>query len=564
MNLNDFIDSLKGRPLNDANDAIEKICGIADFFETRDYVITKSSVSASKVEYGDWQTNLDLAIRVCNILKKQGVNPDIIIEPTCGTGAFIIAAITVFGKAIKNIYGIEIYKPYIEQLKISILDYALRMPGSYDCQIDLIHQNIFDFDFNDLHIEKSKNVLVLGNPPWVTNSKLCELNSENLPRKANFKGLKGMDAITGKANFDIAETITYRLLNQFHLQPSCLALLIKNSVAKNIVFEQKNGRFHIDNIVQYNIDSKKEFDVSVAACLFVAKLNGGQARQCRVVDLYSLCPIYSYGWVGNSFTSNVKNYKQYFEIDGKSQLTWWSGMKHDCSKVMELERKHGKLYNKLNEEVTIEPDLLYPILKSSDIKESAIDTCRKYVIVTQKKVSDDTAAIGYLYPSTYKYLTDHSEWFDMRGSIIYRNRPKFSIFGIGPYSFKKYKIAIGGLNKTTCFSLIFPMENKCVMLDDTCYFLSFDNYETAACVLKVLRSEIVQKFIQSLVFLDAKRSINKDLLMRIDIRKATDILFRDNYITKKEYEIVVNHIDSQKQFHEHTELTLPLFDVSSL
>ncbi|MBQ0008130.1 MAG: SAM-dependent methyltransferase [bacterium] len=564
MEINDFVHSIQGKPLNEANETIEKICGVADFFETEAYEITKTTAQESKVEYGDWQTNLDLAIRICNLLKNQGVKPDVVIEPTCGTGTFIIASMIVFGDSLSEIYGIEIYKPYINQLKHRILEYALKKTDTCKCRICLIHQNVFDFDFDNLHIDKNKNILILGNPPWVTNSKLCEINSNNLPQKSNFKKMKGLDAITGRANFDIAETITYRLLDKFHRQPSCLAFLMKNSVAKNIVSEQRYGRFCISDMAQYNIDSKKEFDVSVAASLFVAKLNGGQARLCTVLDLYGLSPLYSYGWVGDSFVSNVQNYLQCSEIDGKSQLTWWSGMKHDCSKVMELEKRDGRLYNKLGEEVAIEPDLIYPILKSSDIKGGHIDTSRKYVIVTQKKVSDDTAAIGHLYPLTYKYLNDHSKWFDARGSIIYRSRPKFCIFGIGSYSFQKYKIAIGGLNKNTSFSLVQPIGDKCVMLDDTCYFLGFDDYETAQCVLKILNSNVVQNFIQSLVFSDAKRSINKDLLMRIDLRKAATTLLKENYITDEEYETVENITSSLRHFNKSSELTLPLFDVSSL
>ena len=34
------------------------------------------------------------------------------------------------------------------------------------------------------------------------------------------------------------------------------------------------------------------------------------------------------------------------------------------------------------------------------------------------------------------------------------------------------------------------------------------------CFIKILNSEIVQRFMKSLVFIDAKRSINKDLLMK--------------------------------------------------
>ena len=80
------------------------------------------------------------------------------------------------------------------------------------------------------------------------------------------------------------------------------------------------------------------------------------------------------------------------------------------------------------------------------------------------------------------------------------------------------------------------------MLDDTCYLLGFNNQKLAQCFMKTLNSPIVQKFMQSLVFFDAKRSINKDLLMRIDLEKAANHLLTENYITQDEFDMVKNHI----------------------
>ena len=315
MKLNEFLNALAGKSLEEANKITEEICGIINFFESDNFSIAEEIIQENKVEYGDWQTNFELACRVCLLLKNQGINPDIIIEPTCGTGTFILASIIVFGVSASDIYGVEIYKPYLNQLKFRLLDYALKNPGVIQSKIHLIHQSIFGFNFDDLQIEKNKKVLIIGNPPWVTNSKLGEINSDNLPPKSNFKNVKGLDAITGKANFDIAEYITYQLLDSFHAQDACLAFLVKNSVAKNIVFEQKNIRYSIENMTQYNIDAKKEFDVSVAACLFVAKLGRGQARQCTVMDLYNLENPINYGWVEDCFVSNVSDYSQYSNID---------------------------------------------------------------------------------------------------------------------------------------------------------------------------------------------------------------------------------------------------------
>lgn len=66
------------------------------------------------------------------------------------------------------------------------------------------------------------------------------------------------------------------------------------------------------------------------------------------------------------------------------------------------------------------------------------------------------------------------------------------------------------------------------MLDDTCYLLGFDNYEEARVAQSILNSNPVQLFIQSLLFVDAKRVINKDLLMRIDFMRILEHAQNEN------------------------------------
>lgn len=70
--------------------------------------------------------------------------------------------------------------------------------------------------------------------------------------------------------------------------------------------------------------------------------------------------------------------------------------------------------------------------------------------------------------------------------------------------------------------------------------LGFDNEDTANCVLKILNSEIIQRFMKSLVFYDAKRGINKDLLMRIDLEKAAKKLYTTDMLSETEYNIVMS------------------------
>jgi len=67
-------------------------------------------------------------------------------------------------------------------------------------------------------------ILVIGNPPWVTNSQLGQLQSKNLPTKYNFKRMKGLDAMTGKSNFDISEWMMNQMIDWLQVKQATIGL----------------------------------------------------------------------------------------------------------------------------------------------------------------------------------------------------------------------------------------------------------------------------------------------------------------------------------------------------
>ena len=503
-----------------ANQKMYDAFGIIHFFDNDEELETLKEVLSStnnvvkepdRAEYGDFQTNPDLTDKVTLHLASKNISPEVIIEPTCGKGNFIVASLRNF-KSIKNVFGVEIYKPYVWETKFSIIDFYLSNPNSNKPEISIIHCNVFDFDFKAIAKQYSTNdILVIGNPPWVTNSKLGSLNSTNLPKKTNFKNHSGLDAMTGKGNFDIAEFIALTMIDTFQNMKGNLLLLVKNSVIKNIVFDQNKNRYKISAIEKHCIDSKKEFSVSVEAALFYCKLNTQPTFDCLEFDFYNnQKPQLKFGWLNDKFVSNIDTYIHTKEIDGECPFVWRQGLKHDCSTVMELDKVNGHYVNGLNEEVKLEEDLVYGILKSSDLKNTVINQTRKFTIVTQKKVGQETKYIKTEFPKTYQYLTEHQAKFDARKSSIYNNKPLFSIFGIGEYSFKPFKIAISGLYKTFHFTLILPQDNKPVMLDDTCYLIGFDKIEFAVYALILLNSNTTVQFLQSVTFPDAKGRFNEN------------------------------------------------------
>ena len=181
---------------------------------------------------------------------------------------------------------------------------------------------------------------------------------------------------------------------------------------------------------------------------------------------------------------------------------------------MEFSRDGDTLINGLNEAVDLEDNYLFPLLKSSDLGNCRI-AIRKFVLVTQKHIGDDTSIIQSVAPKTWAYLERHSEKLDGRKSSIYRNRPRFSVFGIGSYAFAPWKVAISGLYKSFCFVVVPPWDQRPVMVDDTCYSIPCQSEEEAILLHWLLSSDMAMDFLRSLVFIDSKRPITVDALRRI-------------------------------------------------
>jgi hypothetical protein len=107
---------------------------------------------------------------------------------------------------------------------------------------------------------------------------------------------------------------------------------------------------------------------------------------------------------------------------------------------------------------------------------------------------------------------------DARKSSIYDKQPSFAVFGVGSYSFAPWKVAVSGLYKRATFTVVGPHQGRPVVLDDTCYFLPFDDERSARRAALALRSELASDFLAARIFWDAKRPITKGILQALDLR----------------------------------------------
>ncbi len=464
-----------------------------------------------KLEYGDFQTPLELTEKVCYKLLKLDINPDIIVEPTCGVGNFILAAAHSF-KSANKIIGVEINPNYLQKIRTS-------KQLLQDERIQVQQGNFFDFDWSSIIDNFSGRILVLGNFPWITNSQQGVLNGRNLPQKTNFQNHNGLNALTGKSNFDISEWMLIYSIQWLQEREACLAMLCKTSVARKTLNYIYSKNLNLSYCATYGIDAKKYFDATVDACLLVCKFDSNSQNYfCDVFCSLDAETSYRIGYRNGTPIRDMAVFEKLKDLHNpKIGERWRSGVKHDCSSVMELRKVDDKLINGLGEVVEIEETFLFPLIKGSAVAQNRLESINHYILVTQKYIGEPTEHLKKSAPKTWKYLTNHSEYLDARKSKVYNKNPRFSIFGVGAYTFLPWKIAICGLYKKLSFRLIGEINGKPTVFDDTVYFLSFENEQIAHQVFTLLTSQTAVDFYSSLIFWDEKRPIKSSILNSMDL-----------------------------------------------
>jgi len=277
----------------------------------------------------------------------------------------------------------------------------------------------------------------------------------------------------------------------------------------------------------YAVDASTYFGASVSGCLLVVCSSASVRNfDCSVYDSIEdhRGKAAVFGLREGRLVASIPNFERWKHLEGNERYRWRSGIKHDCAKVMEFRRENESYRNGLGDLVDLEDRYLFPLLKSSDIASSYNPCPSRWMLVTQQIIGENTDQIRHLAPKTWNYLRQYANLLTDRASSVYRNRPKFSIFGVGDYSFAPWKVAISGFYKNLAFSVVGPHAGKPVVFDDTCYFLACRTEQEAVFIANLLNSEIAGAFFSAYIFWDHKRPVTLDILRRLDLLRLSQEL----------------------------------------
>jgi hypothetical protein len=484
-------------------------------------------------EFGDFQTPAELVNLVLQALHREGLSWARALEPTCGAGSFI-KGLCSLPSPPREIQGLEIQPAYVNRAR------AVAEKLNTKLKIKIHQLDLFKTNLAELGWGEQGPLLVVGNPPWVTNSELGSLQSENVPSKSNLKGLRGLDALTGASNFDIAEYIWMKLMKELAWAKPTIALLTKTTVARNLLRFAQMTSLPISGAAMYRIDARKWFDASADACLF--RLDVGSGKPDYTARLYpsleATQPDTLLSVSNGSLIANTEAYARLRFMDGQCALEWRQGLKHDVASIMELREEGGALRNKHGDGVAVEDEFVFPLIKSSDLHSREEAAPRYRIVVTQKRLGDDTGELRERAPRLWAYLSGHLAAFRSRRSSIYAGRPDFAMFGVGDYSFSRFKVAVSGLYKTVRFRVLGPFEGKPIMLDDTCYFVPCESPQQACALVELLSHKVTAEFLNSIIFTDSKRPLTKRVLQRLDLDAILNYVDKDQLLERTNFRLL--------------------------
>lgn len=387
------------------------------------------------------------------------------LEPACGAGTFLIAAREQFG-AKCELAGIEVQRErYGAQLE------AL---AAGDAALQVCYADAYRFDFGALSWRGTGPLAVIGNPPWIAADALGRLAAIQPPR-TNPKRLRGLDARTGAANFNVAEFLALKLLREAMPAGSRLALILKTRVARDLVEGARRMGIALDVLALEPLDARRWFGAAVDAAVLYARV----------------------GFVGAPPAD---------EVPAAGPVTWRAGIKHDAADVFELVAGAAGWRNGFGELVDIDDAYRYPFRKARDLH--ADEPVERALIVTQTRLGESTATLP---PSVSAYLERHAARIADRKSSIYTRAPRFAIFGVGPYTFAPWKVAVAGLYAQPRFRVVGPVAGKPTVLGDTAYFVSFEDRVRAEAFAGLMNGAPMQRAIAARVR-GGKRPVTKGLL----------------------------------------------------
>lgn len=416
---------------------------------------------------------------------------------------------------------------------------------------------------------------VIGNPPWIKWDFLSNDYKEKL--RILYQDVyklfshKGMKASMGYAHDDLSILFTYIAMDKYLKDKGTLSFVLKQTLYKSIAGKEfrkfqitkKNEIIPIKIKKVHDLLDLKPFGSGAETSIAVLEKNKKTSYPVNYItwtkkkkDNYddlstinyvkSVTSRESFDAYPDPFSGDMTDVwilvpKGIKLPDIPKRLNYYTprhGVVNDLNSVflLKINGKSGKFLSvnnlanfgkkKVKEIRTdLEPNYIYPLVKPDNAKRWKIDGYH-YMLLPQKKDGENNESLLRIkFSKTYSYLSRFkkellsrkSKWFKGEG------KPFYSIFGIGKYTFKPYKVVWCCMSYKPDFSVVSKVKDKFIgkkelIPDNTIGNISFDSKEEAHFVCSVLNSEKSQ-LLFSMRSSKSKWGISIDMVKKIPIPK---------------------------------------------
>ena len=410
-----------------------------------------------------------------------------------------------------------------------------------------------------LFITKFKEAFdfVVGNPPWVKWEFLSKEYREKLKQTYledySLFSYKGMKAGLGYSHDDISIIFTYVVIDKFLKDKGKLGFILKQTLYKSIAgkefrtFEitKKNTKIPLKVLVVHDLLKLTPFKLPGAETSLIVISKGEKNKYPikyvvwqlknkdsakRISFSSSLTEIRSIVKLKNLFAFPASSDPtDIWVLDEKRERSFTSiaksqnpyeirhGVVNDLNNVFFLDilgiidDKHIIVKNSINRgkkkvrEITmkIEKDLIYPVIKPRHVKKWRVNGYY-YMLLPQSKAGENNEKqLKISFPNTYNYLSFYKEALLQRSSRWFKDKVFYSLFGIGEYTFKSFKVVWCPMKFPPEFAVVSKVKDKylgekILIPDNTIAYIPLEKELEAHYLCAILNSSIINQKISRL------------------------------------------------------------------
>jgi type I restriction-modification system DNA methylase subunit len=483
------------------------------------------------------------------------------LDPTCGTGTFLVQVLNKFkdlsdGSIFKHIYGMDLNPVSVLAAKANYLLQYINYFGRIDnkleipiYKIDVIH----DYPDDEILVD-----YIVGNPPWINWEYLPE-EYKNKTKQVwqNYKLYAGRGLDSNFLKEDISTLITYCVADKFLKNNGKLGFLLKESLIKSARQAKAFRNFHIHTtstplkvvkaidlttikpfeginprtialIIEKNSETKFPIKYQVVKTTnkkrtFNMYLKYKDIKEKIFIEELIASPIdrndLSSSWktlskIDMKLSEKILG-KSYYQArtgvfaGGGNAMFWLNILNSEDDSVL-VENIIARAKNKVDQiQMELEKDYVFPLLVGSDIsfwkyKYSKYILC-PHTEQTKMNPIDETELAKI--PKTRKYFEYFKEDLKKRKGFTGLDKHihqeyYYSLQRIGDYTFKKYKVAWKYISKEFCPVVIENVQDpylgyKNIIPNEKIIYIGLDSKDEAYYLCGILSSKIVKTTIES-------------------------------------------------------------------